>query len=141
MAETGEWVEINLIYAGRRVAAGNKLKYLFHEDAGDRAVFDKAMSQPVVGGIYKVERNGDSFRIRSGRYDGMSEDSRIQEWRLEDRAANLEIERHRAVRRALKEGNDFGDLTLKQVRGMMVGGLAHHHYGMLAQVIAYLEGG
>lgn len=101
------------VYAGRRVAKGNKLVHAWHDPSSstDRLfLFNKQLVPGAVVGqefVVRVQDNGDDGMTVLGTpvYAGPASDSNVDEhvlatWRAEDRAAGVTVEAARRGRRA-----------------------------------------
>lgn len=141
------WTADEWTYTGRRSTRSGKPAHLFLDAGAQPHSFAKVSASPVIGGIYLVEwlDNDDdtiSARIQAARYLRMTDDDRLAEWRLQDRAASTQLEADRARKRAAADNGEIGALTLADVRAMVSRlPTSAQRAGTIAAVLAYIERG
>lgn len=133
-------------YAGRRELKGGKLGGLFLDEKGEEMLWAMGggMIHRSIGATYEVEvlRDGDHTRAR---LSGMRfleaadpDDPRIPAWDLADRAAYTTDAARKAEAKAKREGRDFGELTLKDVRDQIQKLPYGQGTALMAQVMRYI---
>jgi hypothetical protein len=144
------WTENEWVYLGRRFSAGDKkLWFNFRDHEGETRLFSRPPSSPVVGGRYAIQNRRlpegrCSARVQDAGYVGpVAEPDRVVEvWRLQDRAAATQLEALRARKRAAADNGEIGDLTLAEVRALVVRqATSTARAGMIAAVLNYIERG
>lgn len=125
------------IFAGRREKAKGGLFYVWINHHGEEVSYGKVKGT-VVGGRYDVMTNAEGSKV-SGTpvYQGKSDDARTARWELEDRAAYTADQLRK--REAKAKGEDhIGELTLSEVRDMLVTRFGMPRTALLAQVLRYI---
>lgn len=129
-------------YIGRRFGAKRKVLHHFVDHRGEVVGYDRGPDHAVIGGVYTVEAliDSTSARPKSARYVERSKDPAVDEWRLRDRTTMTEVEQDREAKRQAADNGDFGSMTLRELRTLLRRRPFNQQAGMLAAVIAYLEG-
>jgi hypothetical protein len=144
------WTENEWVYIGRRFSAGDKkLWFNFRDHDGETRLFAKAPTSPVIAGRYAVQNRKlpegrCTARVQDARYVGpvAEPDHVVEVWRLQDPAAATQLEALRARKRAAADNGEIGDLTLADVRALVVHqATSTARAGMIAAVLNYIERG
>jgi hypothetical protein len=144
------WTENEWVYLGRRFSAGDKkLWFNFRDHDGETRLFSRPPRSPVIGGRYAVQNRTlpegrCSARVQDARYVGpvAEPDHAIELWRLTDRSAATQLEALRARKRAAADNGEIGNLTLADVRALVVRqATSTARAGMIAAVLNYIERG
>ena len=133
-------------YAGRREKAKGGLGFAWIDRDGREAFYAKT-PHVVIGGVYELavkREDGKVSAIFAGmQYRGRNADVNVPELEAHDRAAYTADQVRLAEARDKREGADeFGKLTLSDVRELMSGGVPWaQRQALLTRVITYVMGG
>lgn len=135
-----------LTYTGRRTLRKGGTAHAYIErlsaDPDHVALYKRPLgTMTIIGGTVDVEDV--NAEVGTVRVVGSSPTSdvpreRIDQWRLDDRAAVGAVEQERAVARLRKEQTDLGDMTLEAIRKRTTRMLPDQRAAIIALVLRYL---
>lgn len=134
-----QFTPVEAIFAGWRLYSKSKV-ILFYINQTERAVFDsprtrKLFKHAVVGGVYLLERNGDSFRF-SNKLLRHSEDPRTAQWHAEQTAADVAERADKLLAAERAKGKDALRALLAPMRREYH---STNHIGRLALEVVLLD--
>lgn len=137
MQTTSIWV-----YGGQRQASNGQLRHLWLTQGGEELLYKKAGKGCTPGFKYSVgvelKPGGDrSVDLSTIQWTGDQADN-AGELQALDREAKVQQEQQRAHDKLRKEGKEFGDLTLAELRALSRSRLPHQRAGLVAAVVQYL---
>ncbi len=145
MSTEDQWPIETWTYAGERYLATG-VRHLYYDVHGESMYFAKAPSYAHVGAQYAVEvQRGDegsvSARIKGARHVGMALDPDARaKWLAEHNAAKAEKAADSLGKKQVKENGEIGDMTLRQVRHMLLTRRGiQQRAALLAVVMAYIS--